>query len=130
MAQILAMVSVMMFPKYTPRYLTDYLTHSEFRCKCISNRCDHTLVANSLLEAYKAVRLEWGQEIVVLSGFRCQIHNEAVSGTEHSSHVKGHAIDIKPEIGGSLDRLEEIARKHFTDGVVIRYETFIHCHMA
>ena len=127
MAQLLSMLTITIIPKYTPMYLTDYLTHQEFRCRCKKNSCHFTLVSPKLLDAYKSLRSSWGSPLVVNSGFRCMVHNSEVDGSsKKSSHTTGLAIDLSPE-NGDIDKLEAEARKHFD--VVIRYKTFIHCHM-
>ena len=126
MAQLLAMLTVTMIPKYTPMYLTDYLTHSEFRCKCHRKSCHFTIVAPSLLESYGALRVSWGKPITVNSGFRCMDHNRDIMGSsETSSHTSGFAIDLKPE-SGDLKDFYDIAMNYFD--TVILYPTFIHCH--
>lgn len=126
MAQLISMIMISIIPKFTPMYLTDHLTHKEFRCKCKSKTCHFTLVAKSLLKSYKETRLEFGIEIIVTSGHRCQLHNLHEGGVDKSSHTMGLAIDIRPVDLKDLDLLEEIARKHFK--FVQRRKNFIHCH--
>ena len=37
--------------------------------------------------------------VVINSGCRCRQHNQAVGGSDHSSHLTGHAVDIKCPAG-------------------------------
>lgn len=102
------------------------LKHKEFRCKCTNEDCNFTLVYNPTVISFQLTRGKFGRPLKVNSGFRCQRHNEAVGGKKNSSHLRGAAIDLSCEYLEDLDLLEKIARDFFN--VVIRYETFIHCH--
>lgn len=109
--------------------LSKYLFQNEIDCKCTSKWCNHTIITNDNLTAFDKTRDEFGKPIVVASGFRCNEYNKepTVGGVAKSKHPTGDALDLLPLYGGKeeLDRLEEIARKHYIK--VIRYKTFIHC---
>lgn len=45
------------------------------------------------------IREKWGSAIKVTSGYRCQMLNEAVSGSVNSAHLFGFAVDIYPKKG-------------------------------
>lgn len=42
-----------------------------------------------------AVRLEWGQPILVNSGYRCAELNARVGGVPTSAHMVGRAVDVR-----------------------------------
>lgn len=41
-------------------------------------------------------RKEWGEPIIVTSGFRCPALNQAVGGVSTSAHIYGFGIDLVP----------------------------------
>ena len=41
------------------------------------------------------IRMEWGEPIIVNSGFRCEKLNKAVGGAKTSDHIYGNAADIR-----------------------------------
>jgi uncharacterized protein YcbK (DUF882 family) len=49
-----------------------------------------------LLGALDTIREAWGRPIVIVSGYRTEAHNSAISGAGQSQHVRGRAADIRP----------------------------------
>jgi uncharacterized protein YcbK (DUF882 family) len=45
------------------------------------------------LAAFMALERSWGP-LLVTSGFRCELHNQAVGGARNSQHLVGKAIDV------------------------------------
>lgn len=111
------------FTKGTKFSFNMYLKHSEVSCGCKHPECKHTFIDDSVVDSFYKTRMDFGEYIVVTSGFRCQRHNKEVGGINGSFHSLGMAADLASP---NLDRLESIARKYFD--VVIRYDSFIHCH--
>ena len=109
-----------------PGFSNKFLTHNEFKCKCRSLVCTRTLIYSSVIDSFNRVREEYGVAVYVNSGFRCQYHNKKVGGVPNSYHTIGAAIDIRPKYPEDLDYLETLAKQHFD--VVIKYDTFLHCH--
>lgn len=128
MAAILAVLTITIMPKTMDTELVHGLSHAEFRCKCGRKWCHYTLVANSLIDSYGNLRRNWGRPLTIISGFRCQFHNQKVGGVFISSHTTGHAIDIATNTYTETERQEliRLARDNFD--VVIIYPSFIHCH--
>jgi len=62
----------------------------EFACP----HCGVALVRPRLLEALEYLRRIRGLPIVIVSGYRCPPHNEAVNGARNSQHMYGAAVDI------------------------------------
>ena len=112
--------------KGSKRKLTDHLNSFELDCKCTYKNCKRTLVTIKVIDSFAATRLEFGDAVVVNSGFRCQNHNYDIVGMRDSKHKLGLALDLVPKNMEDLDKLENIAEKHFD--VVLRYDGFIHCH--
>ncbi len=71
---------------------------------CGKNECKP-----ELLEALEDFRAKVGKPVIVDSGYRCKIHNEAVGGKENSQHLLGEAADIRVK-GMTAGQLEAIAR--------------------
>lgn len=107
------------FHKSKPEKLSEHLSSDEFGCRC--NNCDANIISYDLIIAFESTRNEIGEPIRVNSGYRCTYHNMSVGGVSLSEHIKGTAIDMTYK---DLDKLEEVARKHFN--FVKRYESFVH----
>lgn len=120
-------MEIQVYDKYRPsKLLVPYLTLREFECKCKYDECTRTLVLESVLKSFSLLRSVFRLALIVNSGFRCQRHNKKEGGLPNSFHTIGSALDLRPVDLADLDRLEELARLFFD--VVVRYETFIHCH--
>ena len=78
--------------------------------------------------------LEWllrrNIHFAVNSAFRTKEQNEACNGSEHSQHLTGDAIDLKP-LDRSVDGfIVKINSSPFTFDQVIKYRTFVHISFA
>jgi len=69
-----------------------YFKRKEFACKC---GCGFDTVDIELLPLCNDIRGFEGDEVIVLSGCRCEKHNEEVGGAKHSQHKLGRAADLK-----------------------------------
>ena len=69
-----------------------YFNYSEFDSPDVQG--SGQMMDNTLLEMLDEVRDKFDKPIHINSGFRTPAHNEAVGGTENSSHLKGLAVDI------------------------------------
>lgn len=108
--------------------LSEFLRTKEVECHCRWEHCFYTLITRRTIESFTETRKEFGKAIAVNSAYRCQQRNKVVEGSaSKSNHTAGDAMDLAPHFGlpGELDRLEEIAKKHFKK--VLRYPSFIHC---
>ena len=65
----------------------------EFRCKC--GKCQTILVDDALVTILQRVRDHFGVSVNVNSGYRCEVHNEKVGGSQTSHHMRGMAADIR-----------------------------------
>lgn len=121
-------MNILVFDKGNNYDLTPNLALSEVKCRCSNIDCTRTLILKTNILTYQKVRDQFNEPIRVTSGYRCQLHNRSVGGNHASYHMIGAALDLTPWDfdQDKLDRLEEIAKKHFD--VVIRYNEFVHCH--
>ena len=69
-----------------------YFNYSEFDSPDVQG--SGQMMDKTLLEMLDEVRDKFDKPIHITSGFRTPAHNEAVGGTEYSSHLKGLAVDI------------------------------------
>jgi uncharacterized protein YcbK (DUF882 family) len=70
----------------------------EFKCP----HCGVALVRPRLLEALERLRSYRSKPIIIVSGYRCPVHNEKVGGARDSQHMYAAAADV-PEGSCSLD---------------------------
>lgn len=87
----------------------------------------------ALVSFLDEVRAEFGEPIVVNSGYRSDIVNQKVGGVHTSLHLQGRAADIRPlyengrEYYSELNRLYMILfRRQDETSELIRYREFIH----
>lgn len=101
--------------------MKNFFKPSETRCHC---GCGMDIDPRLLAEL-NMLRQDVGFPLVVVSGARCQKHNQAVGGARDSMHLRGLACDIAwPPDPHQRWTLCEKATKRF-NGLGF-YETFIH----
>jgi len=74
--------------------------------KGINNTPSDAVVANltRLAESLEQVRAIFGKPMIITSGYRCPLLNEAIGGAKNSAHTRGLAADfIIPAIGNSYN---------------------------
>ena len=81
-----------------------YFNYSEFDSPDVQG--SGQLMDKNLLLMLDEARDKFDKPIHINSGFRTPAHNEAVGGTENSSHLKGLAVDIS--CNNSSDRFDLI----------------------
>jgi len=99
--------------------LSEHFKESEFACK----HCGEVKVDKKLIELLEELRRYFGQAVSITSGYRCELHNEAVGGARKSQHMTGKAADIKIK-GITPKEVAERARKTF--GFVKIYKSWVH----
>lgn len=67
-----------------------YFKTDEFNCPC----CNKNEMDKEFLELLDNARGYADISFVVSSGYRCNLHNKEVGGSESSSHLKGLAVDL------------------------------------
>jgi uncharacterized protein YcbK (DUF882 family) len=77
----------------------------------------------ALVDLLEKVRQEYGGPITISSGYRTKTYNDKTDGADLSMHRSGMAADIK---GNDLKKLMAIVQKHFADGGIGDYPSFIH----
>ncbi len=112
------------------------ISDAEYTCHCCGTypaELDGEWVSgvySKLFEAFSDIREEWGEPIVVSSGFRCARHNALVGGVPLSAHLFGVALDLRT---GSIEKSREmrgLARSINKDLRIGVYPTFIHIDVA
>ena len=81
-----------------------YFNYSEFDSPDVQG--SGQMMNKLLLDMLDEVRDKFDKPIHINSGYRTPAHNEAVEGTENSSHLKGLAVDIACD--NSIDRFDLI----------------------
>lgn len=69
-----------------------YFKEDEFTCSC---GCGLNKMDKDFLRDLDDARYYAGIPFVINSGYRCKSHNFDVGGSATSSHLTGHAVDIK-----------------------------------
>lgn len=69
--------------------LSKNFSRSEFACP----HCGEVEIDPLLVATLQRIRDKAGT-VVVTSGYRCPVHNEAVGGVRNSQHIYGRAADI------------------------------------
>jgi uncharacterized protein YcbK (DUF882 family) len=85
----------------------------------------HNLAA--LCEHLENLRARVGTPLVILSGYRCPAHNQAVGGASLSQHVQGLAADVasKAKTPAAIAKAAE-AIPQFKAGGIGTYKTWVH----
>lgn len=104
---------------------------SEFQCQG-ENCCGNSAPIHSmLLFVLQLIRDRWDSPIIVNSGYRCNVHNAAVSQNPASEHTKGLAADVSYPAGVSPEEFRDVANTILRKfrrggGGLILYKTHAH----
>jgi hypothetical protein len=122
------------------KMISEHISDAEYRCGC--GKCaglppswtgvNHPDVYNQFFMDWEEIREEWGQPLIINSGFRCPAHNKAIGGEPLSAHLWGLALDYAPEDPSKLSALYKVAldlHPEFRIGIY-RTQKFIHCDVA
>ena len=71
--------------------LTAHFSESELACKCGCGKSD---MQPEFMKKLEALRVAYGEPMVITSGFRCNNYNAAVKGSKGSQHLSGNAADV------------------------------------
>lgn len=71
--------------------LSPHFSRSEFRCKHCGRLYGPDMRLVDVLERIRSIT---GKPLIVVSGYRCPVHNAAVGGARGSRHTAGAAADI------------------------------------
>lgn len=85
---------IKLYKKYDKLQLSDHFNLEEFHCHCTYDLCTFTYIDTDLINYLEKKRKELKNKIKVISGFRCNRHNEDVGGKKGSFHLIGKAADI------------------------------------
>lgn len=109
------------------KQLSPHFRLSELRCKgaeCAGRL--PSMIDPDLIMLLEKLRSRFNAPVRIKSGFRCRVHNEAVSGSSDSRHMHGDAADVTVDgIHPSIvaNAAEEMVGE---SGGVGRYATFTH----
>jgi len=122
---------VHVFLKSTNPKLSDNFTGNEFHCQCKSLECHKTWVSDSLITKLQAVRDDFGEGIIITSGYRCASHQASLrtnpllkTASGKSTHEMGCAVDIRPVnlTTENMDELLVVLGRHFKSiGLAINF---------
>jgi uncharacterized protein YcbK (DUF882 family) len=71
--------------------VTQHFQPAEFACP----HCHESFVRPLLLQRLEMLRRRVGHPLVIVSGYRCPVHNHQVNGAKNSQHVYGAAADLR-----------------------------------
>ena len=104
-----------------------HFTVKEIACKC---GCGESIIKQEMLDKIEELRILIKHPIIVISGYRCVKHNEAVGGANKSAHLTGEAVDFySPKLSLSQLWLFVHKLKEGFNGVGTypEYPPFLHC---
>lgn len=106
--------------------MAKYFSNREFDCKC---SCGLNNIDPHLVRMLDLVREHAGpppgMPLVINSGCRCAQHNASVGGSPTSSHLSGHAVDVRALSDATRFRIITSALLHGFTRIGIA-KTFIH----
>lgn len=74
--------------------LSENFDSSEFKCHCCG-KLPKDGMNPRLIKLLQSIRDKIGKSITIMSGYRCESHNQVCGGAKHSQHVLGNAADIR-----------------------------------
>lgn len=74
--------------------LSPHFSSREFAC----HHCGVVKIAPTLVARLEILRAQIGKPLVIVSGYRCPVHNRAVGGAPASKHLLGQAADLRPNV--------------------------------
>lgn len=106
-----------------PPQMSANMWASEFQCPC----CGRLELNPLLVLALQWFRDRLGKPVVIHSGYRCNEHNNEISGSPQSQHLVGNAADVTC-LGETIDDLAEFAEQipYFNGGGIGKYDTHLH----
>lgn len=104
--------------------LEPYFYDHEFNCKCGCG-LGFADMDKQFLQKLLDVRIFANCPFVIVSGIRCQEHNNRVGGKPNSSHIKGHAVDISCNDSSTRHKIIKFALQVGFNRIGIA-KTFIH----
>lgn len=102
--------------------VSEHFSAVEFACKC---GCGASKVSEGLLDLLEDIRAAVNEPVYITSGRRCEAHNRACGGKEHSQHLLGKAADIRVS-SLSPKELASLIEKRFNPKGMGTYSTFVH----
>ena len=103
--------------------LNKFFNRSEFECRC---GCGFSTVDAELLSVLTDVREYFNAPVTINSSCRCDAHNKAIGGAEHSKHKLGIAADIVVKGVNPADVYDFLDRHEPMKYGVGKYDTFTH----
>ena len=106
--------------------LSENFNLKEFECPCC-----HTVLLNPLLVSkLQKLRDEWGQPLIITSGYRCEFHNREVGGVKRSLHRLGQAADVQV-MASVRDRFRDLAAEcGFSKAIGYSERNFFHLEIS
>jgi len=87
------------------------------------------LINEDALAALDNFRSRIGHSISLSSAYRSPYHNSKIGGAPRSSHLKGHAFDVRIQ-GQDKEVIRQVAEQCGFKGFGMNYQTFVHIDMG
>lgn len=104
--------------------ISEYFKLKEFDCPC----CHKVMISGKIMELLELIRKQYGEPIIITSGYRCEIQNLRVGGVWDSKHLYGEAEDLAPLMIEGYEKLEKECRGYddFIDIGTNKEKGYIH----
>lgn len=131
--------------KFLEDHITEHFTLSEFILQSLRSdvlNLDNVVSFYSNIEKYQQiidsisvlcsilelVRAEYGQAIIITSGYRCPSVNRYAGGVGSSYHLEGRACDLRytPELASCIKKLVFYSKISLREFIVNSKKSYIH----
>ena len=117
--------------RLSPHFTLDELTHSETAARLdIDNTPSEEIIDNLkfLSEKLEYVRVLLGSPMLISSGYRSGLLNDALGSKRTSAHTRGLAVDfISPSFGTPKEIVQAIVDSDIEyDQVILEFDRWVH----
>ena len=103
------------------------LIHTNHNIYNIPNKFEQSNLSKLVNNVLEPIRRQYGNPIIVTSGYRCPMLNNKVGGVSSSLHVHGNAVDFKSNTGSNTELMNAVREAVQYYKIDARTIIFEHC---